>query len=431
MPEPRPAKIAYLVNQYPQTSHTFIRREIAAIEATGLEVDRYTIRPVTDPAVDEADEAERARTRVVLGVGRLGLLAAATRAAFARPLRWLRAARAAVRVGRRSDRGVAVHLVYLAEACVLREWLARSGTRHVHAHFGTNSATVAMLCRLLGGPPYSFTAHGPEEFDAPRTFSLEEKVRHAAFAVGVSEFGRAQLCRWSDHADWGKIHVVRCGVDGSFLDEGSSPIPTAPRLVCVGRLAEQKGQIVLIEAAGVLKDRGLEFELILVGDGPMRPAIERRIADLGLERHVHLAGWGDGRAVRQAIVDSRALVLPSYAEGLPVVLMEALALGRPVISTYIAGIPELVAPGECGWLVPAGAVKLLATAMAEALEADVADLRRMGLAGAARVAARHDASAEAARLVSLIGGSAVAGRRAMMRKPDDDEEIVAARSAAC
>ena len=169
-------------------------------------------------------------------------------------------------------------------------------------------------------------------------------------------------------------------MDAAYLAPASAPLPDAPRLVCVGRLAEQKGQLVLVQAAARLRDQGVPFELVLVGDGPMRAEIERLIARLDLGGHIRIAGWLDGAGVRREILASRALVLPSFAEGLPVVLMEALALGRPVISTYVAGIPELVRPRIDGWLVPPGSVEDLAEALREALAAPASRLERMGCA---------------------------------------------------
>jgi glycosyltransferase involved in cell wall biosynthesis len=401
-------KVAYLVNQYPCVSHTFIRREIAALEALGVEVARLAIRPHTATLLDPADEAERVRTQTLLDLGVVGLLSAALRAAVRSPLRFAQALALALRLGRRSERGVAVHLIYLTEACALDRWLVTKGTQHLHAHFGTNPAAVALLCRVLGGPPYSFTVHGPEEFDTPRALALDEKVRQAAFVVAVSDFGRSQLYRWADPADWPRIHVVRCGVDAEFLGAPPGSPPGVPRLVCVGRLAEQKGQLLLVEAAARLRNRGLGFELVIVGDGPLRPAIEAIIARHDLRGCVRLTGSLDGAGVRREVRAARALVLPSFAEGLPVVIMEALALARPVISTYVAGIPELVCPGENGWLVPAGSVEALADAMASALAANPAELARLGRAGAARISERHDAAAEAGRLLALMFPQAAA-----------------------
>ncbi len=332
------------------------------------------------------------------------LVRAVAAEALGRPRRWLSALSAAVRMARRSEKGLLRHLAYLAEASYLRRRLAGIGARHLHAHFGTNAAAVAMLARLLGGPPYSITMHGPEEFDAPGPLALREKARHAAFVVAISHFTRSQLCRWCATADWAKIHVVRCGLDGVFLEDTGAPVPRRPRLVSVGRLAEQKGQLLLVEASARLRDRGADFELVIVGDGPMRQELEQLIDRLGLRDRVRITGFLDNRAVRRELEAARALVLPSFAEGLPVVIMEAMALGRPVIATYIAGIPELVESGRTGWLIPAGAVEPLVDAMAEALAAGPDELDRMGRDGAARAALQHDAATEAGKLAALIAG---------------------------
>ena len=248
-------QIAYLVNQYPQPSQSFIRREIHALERHGLAVERFTARHSNVPLPDEADRAEQQRTRPILGAGAVGLLGATMRSMFRRPVRFARALALAIRVGRRSQRGALVHGVYLAEACVLLKWLEQSNIRHLHAHFGTNSTTVAMLCRELGGPPYSFTAHGPEEFDSPDALALDEKIRRADFVVAISEFGRSQLYRHCSHDRWASIHIAHCGLDEGFLAAATTPIPIEPRLVCVGRLSEQKGQLLLIEAAARLRPR--------------------------------------------------------------------------------------------------------------------------------------------------------------------------------
>jgi glycosyltransferase involved in cell wall biosynthesis len=173
----------------------------------------------------------------------------------------------------------------------------------------------------------------------------------------------------------------------------------------VGRLAEQKGQLLLVEASAKLRDRGADFELVIVGDGPMREELEQLIDRLGLRDRVRITGFLDNRAVRRELEAARALVLPSFAEGLPVVIMEAMALGRPVIATYIAGIPELVEPGRSGWLIPAGALEPLVEAMAEALAAGPDELDRMGRAGAARASLQHDAATEAGKLAVLIASS--------------------------
>lgn len=394
-------KVAYLVNQYPHVSHSFIRREIAGLEACGVEVERFAVRPAGETVVDPADLAERDRTRSLLAAGKARLVTAALVTLVRNPVRFVRAARAAWRMGQAAGKRVR-HFAYLAEACLLTRWLRKAGADHLHAHFGTNPAAVALLARLLGGPGYSFTVHGPEEFDRPDALSLGEKIAGAEFVVAISSFGRSQLFRWSRPQDWGKVRIVRCGVDAAFLDAGPLPAPDASRLVCVGRLAEQKGQLLLVEAAALLADEGIDFEMVLAGDGPMRPQIEAAVQARRLGGRVRITGWLSNAAVRAEIAAARAVVLPSFAEGLPVVLMEALALGRPVVTTYVAGIPELVRDRVNGWLVPAGDVSALADALAAALASTPEELAEMGRAGAEAVRAAHDAAREAEKLAGLF-----------------------------
>jgi glycosyltransferase involved in cell wall biosynthesis len=210
------------------------------------------------------------------------------------------------------------------------------------------------------------------------------------------------LYRWSAHADWGKISIVHCGLDESLLGATITPVPEAPRLVCVGRLCEEKGHLVLIEAAAELALAGVAFELVLVGDGPIRAQLEALIARHRLSDRIKITGWAPASEVRNYLQTSRAMVLPSFAEGLPVVIMEALALGRPVVSTYIAAIPELVRHGENGWLVAAGNVRELAEAMGGVLSASPAQLEKMGGRGRAEVLARHNIDIEATKLLRLM-----------------------------
>ncbi|NET56384.1 MAG: glycosyltransferase family 4 protein [Symploca sp. SIO2E6] len=395
--------IAYLVNQYPKVSHSFIRREIAGLEACGIKVARFAIRACDSELVDEADKLELEKTRVVLGLGIGGLLFGLIRVALTKPVPFLRALWLTFKIGLGSERGIVNHLAYLAEACILLGWFSELEITQVHAHFGTNSTTVVMLCQVLGGPPYSFTVHGPEEFDKTQLISLPEKIKRAAFVVAVSSFGKSQLYRWCKYEHWSKIHVVHCGVDEMFLTKTPTSVPNQPQLVCVGRLSEQKGHLLLLEAARRLAGEGLAFKLVLAGDGELRSQIESMIAQFELQDHIQITGWVSNTEVQQLLLESRALVLPSFAEGLPVVIMEALALGRPVISTYIAGIPELVEPGTCGWLVPSGSVEALTTVMRNVLQLPVAQLEQMGQAGVERVAQQHHAATEASKLAALFG----------------------------
>jgi colanic acid/amylovoran biosynthesis glycosyltransferase len=400
--------VAYLINQYPNVSHSFIRREIAAVEAGGIKVARFALRCCAAELVDEADRAEFQRTRIVLHQGFGSLLGRLLQVALTRPHRFGLALSLAGKLGWRSDRGLWRHLAYLAEACVLLQWFAEASVAHVHAHFGSNSTAVAALCEVLGGPSYSFTVHGPDEFDQVQAIGLVEKVRRASFVVTISSFSRSQLYRWCDLSQWAKIQVVHCGLDRDFLPPTPTPIPSDSRLVCVGRLCAAKGQLLLIEAVHQLVTEGIVVQLILVGDGELRPEIEARIAQLQLQDHVKITGWASSLTVRHHLRSARAMVLPSFAEGLPVVIMEALALGRPVITTYIAGIPELVEPGVSGWLVPAGSITALTGALRAVLQAPVEQLEQMGRIGAARVAQQHG-MAEASKLVELFQAKLVAG----------------------
>ena len=216
--------------------------------------------------------------------------------------------------------------------------------------------------------------------------------------------------RWSAPDQWSKIVVVRCGVDSGFLGAPVQAPPSAPRLVCVGRLGEHKAQLILVAAARRLREIGITCDIVLAGDGPMRSQVECAIRRLGLQDHISITGWVSGERVKAEIIAARALVLPSFSENMPVVIMEAMALGRPVISTYIAGIPELVRPGENGWLVPAGDEVALAQALREVLAAPVDQLMAMGAAGRTRIIERHDVIKEAGNLKDLFDRGGVSDR---------------------
>jgi len=335
---------------------------------------------------------------------------AVIRSLLTQPIRFMRALMLTWKMSRRSERSFPVHLVYLAEACRVEAWLREWDVHHLHAHFGTNSALVAMLAHVLGGPQWSFTVHGPEEFDKAQSIGLAEKVRHCAFVVAISSFGRAQLYRFVEHRDWPKVNVVHCGLEPAYSSQPVGAPNAVRRLVCVGRLSGQKGQLCLVEATAILAARGLDFELVLAGDGEMRGEVEALIARHRLQGRVRITGWISSEQVREEILASRALVQPSFAEGLPVVIMEGMALERPIISTFVAGIPELVQPGEHGWLVPAGDAEALGRTMQACLEAPADELARMGKASHKRVLERHNVDTEAARLTTLFRGVG-SGRR--------------------
>lgn len=395
-------RIAYVVNQYPKVSHSFIRREIQALERAGTDVQRIAMRGWRDELVDAEDTRERERVRYVLRGGALPLLGAATYCLMTRPGRFATALALAWRTSRGSDKGRWRHFVYFLEACLVARWVGRDRVCHLHAHFGTNSTDVAMLAAGLAGVGFSFTVHGPEEFDRSHAIALAEKVARARFVVAVSSFGRSQLYRILAPAHWAKVHVVRCGLDRSSFGHAEVCPNAGPRLVCVGRICEQKGQLLLVDALAALRERGVPFMIVFAGDGELRGELERRIDARGLRDAARITGWISGPQVQHELLQARALVLPSFAEGLPVVIMEAMALGRPVVTTFVAGIPELVAHGETGWLVPAGDVPALADAIERCLAADVPTLARVGGQARQRVLEQHDVDVEARRLMQLF-----------------------------
>jgi glycosyltransferase involved in cell wall biosynthesis len=393
--------VGYLLNVYPRPNHSYIRRETAALEAEGVTVHRFALRPCAD-AVSPEDVAETKRTRFIVSAGIVILLLHTLREVLSNPRRAFSALSLAIKTGRRSHRGALLHIIYWSEACVLKHWLKEVGAQHLHAHFATNTCSIAMFANAMGGPSYSFTVHGPEEFDRPQEWSLCEKIARSSFVIAISEFGRSQLYRWCPHSQWKKIHIVRCGVDATFLSAPPTPVPAAPRLLSVGRLSAEKGQLILLEAAAALASRGVTFELLIAGGGDMESELQRYIDAHGLKDCVKLVGWKDNTAVRDLTLQSRALVMPSFAEGLPVVIMESLALQRPVISTYLAGIPELVEENISGFLVPAGSVEALVEKMNQVIAADPARLTEMGSIGAARVRRDHNAAIQGIRLKALF-----------------------------
>lgn len=391
-------RIGYLMNTYPVPSATFIRREIAALEAQGVPITRFAVRPWDDALVDPADQAESAKVTYLLTRARR-LLAMAMAEKLRNPLGMWRAGRAALQMWRAAGPGSFVrHVAYLLEAVHLKR--AAQGLDHIHAHFSTNTAAVALLCARLGGPGYSFTAHGPDEFVDPEAASLALKVAEARFVVAITHYARTRLALAAGMQTWPRLHVVRCGVDLTAFAPAPAPDAQAP-LICVGRLCTQKAQELLVSAMAQLRQTHPDARLLLVGDGDARPRIEQAIRDHGLHDAVTLLGWADNATVARLMAESRALVLPSFAEGLPIVIMEAHARARPVVSTYIAGIPELV-DGQTGWLVPAGDVDGLVTALRALMDTPPAQLAAMGERGRARVQAAHDVTASAAQLRALF-----------------------------
>ncbi|MWD30016.1 glycosyltransferase [Aquicoccus sp. SCR17] len=408
----RPGPIAYLTGEYPRATDTFIQREVAALRALGWEVVTCSIRRTgaehhTGP--EQRDEAART-FHVLEATARPATFLRALGHALRRPARLLGALRLAWRMSPGGVRAHLYQLIYLAEAIVLAHELGRRGVRHLHNHIAKSSGTVALLASRVSGIPHSFTLHGPDIFFEPLHWRLDVKVAEAAFVACISEFCRSQAMAFSDRRHWGRLHVVHCGVEP---DRYGPPGATAPRLLFVGRLAAVKGLPVLFEALEMLRSEVPGLEVVLVGDGPDRAALEREAPE-----GVSFAGYRSQDEVAEMLRGVQALVLPSFAEGVPVVLMEAMATGLPVIATRIAGIPELVEDGVSGLLVPPGDAAALAGAIRRVLSDEM--LRSdMGAAGQAKVRADYRSDIEAARLSRLFSAS-LSGAPSPATRPDPE-----------
>ncbi|KQX25540.1 MULTISPECIES: glycosyltransferase family 4 protein [unclassified Sphingomonas] len=394
-------KLAYLLNSYPMTSTTFIRREIAAIERAGVPVKRFAVRHWSERLVDPQDMSERGRTEYLLTGNGAGLVRGLAAHAVRHPRGFGEALETLGALRRAAAGGVVRHTAYLAQAIRLRQRCAALGITRVHAHFSTNAAAVAMLCRLLGGPRYSFTVHGPDELEALAANSLTEKTLHADHVVAISDYCAARLRAHLPETLWERIRVIPCGLDLRDYPPTPPPPSMSVRLLSVGRLCPQKAQVEIPAAIAAAAGDHPGLSVVLIGDGESRAAIEREISATGTGGRIKLLGWRSNAEVRRRIRETRALLLPSHAEGLPIAIMEAFALGRPVITTRIAGIPELV-DETCGWLVEAGDGAALAAAIGAAMDAGKTELARMGREGRKRIVARHDIDGIAPQLIALF-----------------------------
>lgn len=391
--------LAYLMNTYPITSTTFVRREIHAHEASGVPVTRFAIRDWAEVPVDPHDRAEIGKTTYILKQGARKLVSRTLREMVMNPVGFAKALKTTFYLATRPGSTGIKNAAYLVEAVFFKQAALTSGVHHVHAHFSTNSAAVTLLARRMGGPSYSFTAHGPDEFDDPTGNALSVKVEHAAFVAAITDYARGVILGTTGSGAADKVKVVRCGID---LDEfEATPTPQNKRIVCVGRLCPAKAQALLVEAVAPLVKDHPTLDLVFIGDGEDRAGIEKQIAELGLENHVTLCGWGTGEEVRAAIKGARIFALPSFSEGLPIVLMESLAMARAVVTTRITGIPELV-DSDCGWLVEPGDVPALRAALAAALSVDTDTLEALGETGRSRVIRAHDQARNAAKLRALF-----------------------------
>jgi len=394
-------KLAYLLNTYPLISTTFIRREIEALEALGQPVHRFAVRKWNEELVDPDDIAEQGRTHYLLTGSRAALARDAVRTLLRHPLRCLTTLPLWWRVWRNADRKFVQHVAYLIEAMAFCQRTAALGIDHVHIHFSTNAATVAMFARRMGGAPYSFTVHGPVELapGEPTRLSLSEKARDAEFIAAITGYCRDQIAQEApDSKD--KIRIIPCGIDVNTFAFDPTP-PDSARIVCIGRLCVNKGQVHIPPAVAAVAAEFPELVVELIGGGEDEQAIRDAIAKNGVEDQVVLHGWGSNAYVREQLEAGRAMLLPSYAEGLPVGIMEALAIGRPVLTTRIAGIPELVDEG-CGWIFEPGDETAIAEALRGIMRASREERAAMGAEGRRRVEERHDRRKSAQKLLATF-----------------------------
>lgn len=405
-------RIAYLTSRYPAASHTFIRREVDALRRAGLDIVTFSVRrPDPDELHAPADRAAHAGTGYLAPPTLIALGAAHAWALFGRPRAYLATLALAARHRPPGLRAMIWALFHFGEAALLARMLSRRGVDHLHVHFANSGATVGLLAARLADLPWSLTLHGISETDYPAGLLLPEKLRMAQFAACASWFMRAQAMRLSTPRVWRDLMVVRCGVDFSRLPaRGIAERARArARIVCVGRLSPEKGQAGLIEAFAQVRAAGVAAELVLVGDGPDRQGLAAIVAECGLTQDVTFLGRLPEPETLATIASADILALPSLMEGLPVVLIEAMALGVPVVASQVAGIPELVIAGETGLLFAASDWRALADAIHRLLD-DPALRTRLSSAAKDKVIAEYDIDKAAAVLAARFHNKRGDGR---------------------
>jgi glycosyltransferase involved in cell wall biosynthesis len=393
-------RIAYLTGEYPRATDTFIQREVAALRELGHEVETCSIRQTgVEHLVGPEQKEEAANTFYVLKAAKspLHLMRCHWRFLRENPTRYWRSLRLALATNPGGMRAMMYQIFYFLEAAVLADHLRDNRVGHLHNHIAKSSCSVAMLMSKMSGIPYSFTLHGPDIFFAPDHWRLDKKIETAEFVACISHFCRSQAMSFSKTTDWDKLHIVHCGVDPDRY--GGIPGAGGKHLLFVGRLAAVKGLPVLLDALTGLKDT----QLTVIGDGPDRTALEAQARGLGLADRVDFVGYKSQSEVAEALQSHDVFVLPSFAEGVPVVLMEAMAAARPVLTTRIAGVPELVEDGVSGRLVAPGNAEELAAVLQD-LCADTDMQVSMGQKGREKILREFTLKDEAAWLSALLAG---------------------------
>lgn len=409
--------MAYLVSEYPAVNHTYILREIRELRKLGWEIDVASIRSDTRPAsrLTAEEKEERSRTWYVKAQGFRGALRAHLVSFTTHPRAYLRGMLNAIRLG-----GTDVHkglrnLLYFTEALIVGQWMQNRNLKHVHIHF---SSTVGLLVAKSFPVTISMTIHGPREFADPAKFHLEDKIKASQFICAISDYGRHQLMKNCHPDQWEKLERVPLGIDANVF----IPSPKASfehdclNVISVGRLSPEKAQYILIEAMTRLVKEGRNARLCLVGDGPDRRALEKQIADCGLSGTVRLEGALNQNQLRTLYEESDVFALSSLSEGLPVVLMEAMAMEIPCVATRITGIPELIRDGVDGLLVEPSDAQLLATAIARLMD-DPRLRKQIAIAGRLKVAQEYNLAENTALLARVFEKRIPNMKRTSARNP--------------
>jgi colanic acid/amylovoran biosynthesis glycosyltransferase len=397
-------KLAYLVSEYPATSHTFIMREVRGLRALNWDIQVASIntssRTADELTLEEREELQR--TFYVKAVGLSGALRAHGRVLFKRPWAYLRGLARAIGISGGDPRRTLKAVLYFAEAIVLGEWMRLNKLGHLHVHFASEGATVGLIVSVVFPIKFSLTVHGPDEFYNTRGYYLREKIAGASFIACISHFARSQLMQFSPPKHWEKLQLAPLGVDSNlFRPAGCQTRRASIEVLCVGRLAPAKGQHVLVAAIARLQRSGHNVHLTLVGSGPDRQSLDQEVKCRGLSDSVSFEGSVNQEHIRKIYSQADFFALASFAEGVPVVLMEAMAMEIPCVSTHICGIPELIRDGVDGLLVAPSDERGLADAIARLI--DDSELRRqLGSAGRRRVIERYELSVSVKRLSRLF-----------------------------
>jgi glycosyltransferase involved in cell wall biosynthesis len=402
-------RIAYLVSQYPAASHTFIRREVTGLRARGFDVETFSIRPPTGVSqLGDVDQREAQTTWYVLPASAARLARSHARALLKRPGSYVSTLRRALGHRVPGVRALLWAAFHFAESIDLAGEIERRGVDHLHNHFANSGANVGLLAAHFLRLNWSLTLHGTSEFDYPAGQLLAEKIEAARFVACVTYFGRAQAMRIVDPKHWHKFVIVRAGIERPPLPARDGPAPGAngsaqrPLVLCVARLSPEKGHAGLLQAFARIVAGGVDAQLELLGDGPDRARIEEQIRVLGLGERVKMRGQVSEDQVLEALTRATVLVLASFMEGLPVTLMEALALGVPVVAPCVAGIPELVEHGVSGLTFPPGDWDRLAQVLRELL-ADPALQQRLAREGRRRVETEYFVERSLEPLIGAFG----------------------------